>query len=373
MNFENFIFGLIIGICIFIILNYYLEFNQESYEMFSTSQKQSIGTVTATPTEQQDNSSTLPLSEYVYMNMETYDDKKISPAENKWFSTSVNMDEINAGDENINSFFITSQPPQLTTNSYNVPFMDLQNNELTGPLSLNFSNNTTNALIEFSTIFTIKMDSIPVNGTLLYILATTSAGNHSADDPSNNKQTTEPNIISSNTSPNSILFKIVKPVSTSPTHTIAINIGNQMFSIDDIQDDVILNGKDTTFGIVYKKSSHTIDVYINSKKHSFKTNLHDNIIMSPTSIIINKNGFISGKIYSVVFYKKAITEQDITNIIKYNTMKISGIIQKEEKYKEIEKQLILEKEIVDEKLKKCSNAKCNIKIQALPSIEAKLI
>lgn len=293
----------------------------------------------------------IPKSDAKFMLLTTYNNK-INNSEQKWYEEHKDMNKVLSTDFNENTYFIYNNPIEYFENKETtiIKAAVIDKTQFTGPNALYFANNydiNNFELSSFTLSFTLKIKNITTINTLFEMLANTSVKNKDAI----------------NYIPNSVSL-IIKPLD-SGNFDMDINIGNSKYTIKNIDKKVLIGVDIITITLIF--DGINIKLILNNNKYQFKYNENEIITLGSTPVIINKDGTMDALLYSMVYYKTALTDEDLLQLKNFNNYYIYGLYQSD--IKNIEKTKSLSDiqsdldaknaEIADleNRLNQCSNSK----------------
>ena len=276
----------------------------------------------------------------------------LSNNEQKWYDNNINYSKLLSTDYNDGKYFTFNKTIELKNSliTGGVNGADINKVQLNGPNSLYFANNYNKNkydLSEFTIIFILKIKNIPDNIMLFEMLANTSTVNDNTD----------------NTIYIANCISIYLIIKKNKNYDIELTIGNSKFVIPNIDKNLILNIDINLIALIFDGLNVTF--ILNNNTYKFNYNNKYLITLGSSPVIINKEGDLDGILYSFIYYKIALTPEDIIAYKKYNNYYIYGVNHIDNLKNKTDKLLIDSKnnsldkdkriEELLEQLKKCSN------------------
>lgn len=256
----------------------------------------------------------LPKHDENFMILTTFnDEKQISNNESRWYDDDIDKEKISLTDYNKGLYFTLNNTVSFEKDKLinAVKGANLLNVQMLGPVALYFSNKNISPYIlsEFTLLFMLKFKEINGNATLFEMLCNTSV----IDSKNNNRQ---PIYI-----PNIVSIDIIKS-NTTQIH-IEITFGSKKYSIPQIDKNLLINDNINLLGLVLNEKY--LDFIINNKTYRFNLNDQETLTLGSQPIIINKFGELNIIMYSMAYYKKTLSSDDITDYVKYNQHYFTGM------------------------------------------------
>jgi hypothetical protein len=253
----------------------------------------------------------IPAYDDNFLLLTTYNKKnKIIQADKKWYDFDTSID-----DSNTLAYFTYNPSMSFTTHNTYVESAILNGIEMKGPIALKFANDESSyELTEFTILFMVKFNTNAIKGnhTMFELLGNTL----STGDTSNTSPTYQPNRVS-------LEFK--KKSATEVD--IWITIGNDERQLTTQNISILENGKPILLSLVFNKNvSNQVQFKIDSlPKFEYPLIKTDIITLGSSPIIINKGGELDCELFSMAYYKKALTDAQIKQFEDFNNYYIQGI------------------------------------------------
>lgn len=287
---------------------------------------------------------TIPARDSKFMLLTTFNNtRQLSNNQSRWYDIDVNLTDIRMDDNNHNQFFSINNA--ITFSRDNVfdylEGVNMKGVQLTGPISMNFSDRSINnvySLTNFSAVFMMKINSIQRSSKLLEILCNTSSAG-----------------IENGYMANAISIKIERKQGIRHID-IKIMFGTESYHIKDLDIKLFVNHSIMLVALTF--DSKHINLYINSMLYRFNHNEAQNITLGTQPLIINKHGELDCVMYSVAYYKKCLSFHELSLFKKFMYHHLSGADALVDSNRDIHSKLIEEKEEADrnrESLESVSN------------------
>ncbi len=253
----------------------------------------------------------IPAYDDNFLLLTTYNKKnKIIQADKKWYDFDTSID-----DSNTLAYFTYNPSMSFTTHNTYVESAKLNGIEMKGPIALKFANDESSyELTEFTILFMVKFNTNAIKGnhTMFELLGNTL----STGDTSNTSPTYQPNRVS-------LEFK--KKSATEVDIHITIGNDEQKYETQNIS--ILENGKPILLSLVFNKNvSKQVQFKIDSlPKIEYSLIKTDIITLGSSPIIINKGGELDCELFSMAYYKKALTDAQIKQFEDFNDYYIQGI------------------------------------------------
>ena len=247
----------------------------------------------------------LPKTEHNYMILTTFNNaNKIKNQELRWYDDKIQMDNILMTDFNKGAYFSLGNAVTYETDKL-VRFVqgaNLHNIQLTGPIAMYFSNSDISPyeLSQFSLLFMMKLHSIQGSNVLFEMLCNTS--------------------VVDTYIANVICMKLIEL--NEKYFQIEIIFGTERFVIPNLEKHLLVNDSINLLALTF--GANSIVVRINSTPYIY-TYTQNTISLGSSPVIVNKNGSLEMVLYSMAYYKKALTVSDMTEYIRYNMFYFNGI------------------------------------------------
>jgi hypothetical protein len=293
----------------------------------------------------------IPKKEMKFMLLTTYTNKIVN-SEQKWYDENIESSSISSMTFNEGSYFVYNLPIDFYKNDKTniIKGAIINKVQLKGPNALYFANNSNiknYELSSFSVFFMLKINNIQENMTFFEMLANTSVVEN---------DTQQVNYIA-----NSISINI--KINSTGNFDIQIIIGNSKYDVVNIDKKILIGTDISLIGLIF--DGVNIKFIINNNNYTFKYTNNEIITLGSSPIIINKDGVLDGFLYSFIYYKTALTDEEILLLKNYNNYYIFGLYQTDTNKAVIEnslKTLQLDLDSKDavisrlqEELNKCSN------------------
>ena len=253
----------------------------------------------------------MPKNNYKFMLLSTYKDSAISNSEQKWYENDVNYKNLLSTDYNNGKYFIYNNPIELNNNTITgVNGANINKVQLIGPNALYFANNYNSNnydLTSFTIIFMLKIKNFTNNVMLFEMLANTSVIDINND---------EPKYIA-----NSISIYLI--IRSDNNYNIEITLGNSKYIILNIDKKLLIGADVNLISLIFDGLNLTF--ILNNNTYSIKYTNTQLITLGSSPIIINRDGDLNAVLYSFIFYKIALTLEDIVQYKKYNNYYIYGV------------------------------------------------
>lgn len=250
----------------------------------------------------------LPAYDDNFLLLTTYQNKdKIVLSEKRWYDY-----DTSKSDSDSLAYFTYNTPLQFSTYNKYVEIAKLKDTELLGPVAFKFANDeVTFELSEFSILFMIKFNEITGRHTIFELLGNTI----SKDDT----VSTAPTYI-----PNRISLEINKK--SASEIDLYITIGDDVQVTSALANQSYINGKPILIALCYNKNDvkqvrFKIDTFQTS---SYSLQKVDKITLGSSPIIINKGGELDCDLLSMGFYKKSLTDNELSQFVDFNNYYING-------------------------------------------------
>jgi hypothetical protein len=262
---------------------------------------------------------TLPKKNDNFMLLTTFNNLvKIRNDELRWYHDSVDIKDVLMTDFNKGIFFSLGNAVSFETDKLiqQVQGANLQNTQLTGPIALYFSNSEKSPfeLSQFSLLFMIKIHAIQGTNTIFEMLCNTSVVDG----------------FTSSYIANAISMKLVEI--DDKYFNIDIIFGTENYSVPRLEKHLLVNDSINLLALTFNTAN--IVVRINSVPYTYTYNKNA-ITLGSLPVIINKNGTLPMVMYSMAYYKKALTATDMIEYIRYNMFYFNGInllLEEQKKY-----------------------------------------
>ena len=248
---------------------------------------------------------TLPKAEHNFMILTTFNNaNKIKNQELRWYDDKIQMENVLMTDFNKGTYFSLGNAVTYETDKL-IRFVqgaNLHNIQLTGPIAMYFSNSDVSPyeLSQFSLLFMMKLHSIQGANVLFEMLCNTS--------------------VVDTYIANVICMKFVEI--NEKYFQIEIIFGTERFVVSNLEKHLLVNESVNLVALTF--SANSIVIRINSTPYIF-TYTQNTISLGSSPVIINKNGSLEMVLYSMAYYKKALTASDMTEYIRYNMFYFNGI------------------------------------------------
>lgn len=310
------VLGFFIGFFITLFIISYTNIINKKIENFTidvpTTENYSNSTHTTDEKKEDNDYSLIPYAMHKYMCINTFFDiKKISNSEGRWYECDLSVDKYNP-ENNQSNYFTYTKNINLNPNTINKNGSygaDINTIQLNGPKSFYFANNiSTNELIEFSMVMTLKIIDIQEKNNILFELT----GNTETVDAATQKYTFS-------------IININIVVNDKGNYDFIIIIGNTEYkgNINNIDKNLIKNNDFIVIGFIYTQKEITF--LINKQMYKYTTNDKFQIKLSSTPVIINKNGSINMELYNFIYYKTVLPIDEYLNCFKHNYHYLSGL------------------------------------------------
>jgi hypothetical protein len=258
----------------------------------------------------------IPKKSLKFISISTYYNNIIN-SEQKWYDDDIDIKTISSMSFNEGTHFVYNTPLDFYKNDKTniIKGAIINKVQLKGPNALYFANNYDKKnyeLTSFSIFFMLKINNIVDNMTLFEMLANTSVIE---------TDTQQVNYI-----PNSISINI--KINKTGNFDIELIIGNSKYNITNIDKKILIGTDINLIGLIF--DGVNIKLIINNNKYSFKYTELEIITLGSSPIIINKEGTLDGFLYSFIYYKTALTEDEIVLLKTYNNYYIFGLYQTDE-------------------------------------------
>lgn len=260
-----------------------------------------------TPTEV-----SIPRQEDKFMLLTTFNNaEKISQASFKWYEHDKNIVDVTPADINNSTYFTFSNYLNIEQDSVlsNGVAANLLNVQLSGPLAMNFANEVLSySLTEMTVIFMIKLKEIVGHSTLFEMVGNTKVYEN-----------------------NDVPVYVAHVVSIDFTRKtdklidITIMFGEKNLIIPDISVDTLVNDNFLLLAMTYDGS--VIQLIIDNRTYKFTLNDKQSIVLGSMPVIINKAGELNVLLYTMAYYKKTLSLEDILSFKKFFNYNITGIQQ----------------------------------------------
>lgn len=248
---------------------------------------------------------TLPKAEHNFMILNTFNNaNKIKNQELRWYDDKIQLNNVLMTDFNKGTYFSLGNVVTYETDKL-VRFVEganLHNIQLTGPIAMYFSNSDVSPyeLSQFSLLFMMKLHGIKGNNVLFEMLCNTS--------------------VVDTYIANVICMKLVEI--DEKYFQIEVIFGTERFVVPNLEKHLLVNESVNLIALTF--SANSIVVRINSTPYIF-TYTQNTISLGSSPVIVNKNGSLEMILYSMAYYKKALTASDMTEYIRYNMFYFNGI------------------------------------------------
>lgn len=313
----GFLLGLFLTLSFFSFSNYFIfKNNIKTIEKFSSISKKDIDASSNIASLKIDDNSKkiniLPKKSDKFILINTYTNN-LSNNEQKWYDNNIDYSKLLSTDYNDGKYFTYNNTIELKNSliAGGVNGADINKVQLNGPNALYFANNYSQNkydLSEFSIIFILKIKNISNNIMLFEMLANTST-------TSNTDDTDDITYIA-----NCISIYLI--INENKNYDIELTIGNSKFIIPNIDKNLILNIDVNLIGLIFNGTVVTFILNNNTYKFKYNKSL---ITLGSSPVIINKEGDLDAILYSFIYYKTAITLEDIIEYKKYNNYYIYGV------------------------------------------------
>jgi len=248
---------------------------------------------------------TLPKAEHNFMILTTFNNaNKIKNQELRWYDDKIQMENVLMTDFNKGTYFSLGNAVTYETDKLvrYVQGANLHNIQLTGPIAMYFSNSDVSPyeLSQFSLLFMMKLHSIQGANVLFEMLCNTS--------------------VVDTYIANVICMKFVEI--NEKYFQIEIIFGTERFVIPNLEKHLLVNDSINLLALTF--GANSIVVRINSTPYIY-TYTQNTISLGSSPVIVNKNGSLEMVLYSMAYYKKALTASDMTEYIRYNMFYFNGI------------------------------------------------
>jgi hypothetical protein len=248
---------------------------------------------------------TLPKEENNFMILTTFNNaSKIKNQELRWYDDKISMQNVLMTDFNKGTFFSLGNAVTFETDKLvrHVQGANLHNIQLTGPIAMYFSNSDKSPyeLSQFSLLFMIKLYSIQGTNILFEMLCNTS--------------------VADTYIPNVICMKLIEI--NDKYFQIDVIFGTERFIVPNLEKHLLVNDSVNLLALTF--SANNIVVRINSVPYIYAYT-QTAISLGSLPVIVNKNGTMQLVLYSMAYYKKALTAADMTEYIRYNMFYFNGI------------------------------------------------
>jgi hypothetical protein len=262
---------------------------------------------------------TLPKKNDNFMLLTTFNNLvKIRNDELRWYHDTVDINDVLMTDFNKGVFFSLGNAVSFETDKLiqQVQGANLHNTQLTGPIALYFSNSEKSPfeLSEFSLLFMIKIHAIQGTNTIFEMLCNTS-------------------VVDGYTSSyiaNAISMKLVEV--DDKYFNIDVIFGTENYRVPRLEKHLLVNDSINLLALTFNTAN--IVVRINSVPYTYVYNKNA-ITLGSLPVVINKNGTLPMVMYSMAYYKKALTATDMIEYIRYNMFYFNGInllLEEQQKY-----------------------------------------
>ena len=299
----GFLLGLFLTLSFFSFSNYFIfKNNIKTIEKFSSISKKDIDASSNIASLKIDDNSNkiniLPKKSDKFILINTYTNN-LSNNEQKWYDNNIDYSKLLSTDYNDGKYFTYNNTIELKNSliAGGVNGADINKVQLNGPNALYFANNYSQNkydLSEFSIIFILKIKNISNNIMLFEMLANTST-------TSNTDDTDDITYIA-----NCISIYLI--INENKNYDIELTIGNSKFIIPNIDKNLILSIDVNLIGLIFNGT--TVTFILNNNTYKFKYN-KSLITLGSSPVIINKEGDLDAILYSFIYYKTAITLEDI--------------------------------------------------------------
>lgn len=311
--------GIFITLSIYVLYKLIIKTNKESFN--NSDSKSNIKKVPTVPTTNTSNIQKVPIVSITnnalgilpkksdnYILINTFNNAiKIKNNELRWYDDKVDINKILMTDFNKGSYFSLNNIITFVSDKLinNVKGAKLHNVQLNGPIAFYFSNKEKSPYIlsEFSLLFMIKLNKIQGKSTLFEMLCNTNITGDDVYIPSN--------------------ISIIIVEKNDRYFHIDIIFGSDKYRIKDLEKHLLIN--DTTNLIAMTFNSSNIVMRINNTPYVFNYKSNNTLTLGSLPVIINKKGKLDMILYSMAYYKKALTASDMTDFIKYNMYYFNGI------------------------------------------------
>jgi hypothetical protein len=316
LQFVGFLIGLFLTLSYFSMINNYTFKNTiKNIEKFNntsnlTSMPSSSSSLSSNISSS--NVNLLPRSKDKFIILSTFNNITLANNEQKWYDNDINFQNFALTGYNNGSYFSFNNPIELTGSKIinGINGANINKIQLTGPSALYFANNYTNHnydLSSFTIIFMLSIKNITNNVMLFEMLANTSVIDVKNEDPI---------YLANSVSIYLILRK-------NKNFDIELTIANKKYIISDIDNKLLLGTDINLISLVF--DGVNITFIINNNTYNIKYTNKQPIKLGSSEIIINRDGDLNGILYSFVYYKGALTMDEIVSYKKYNFSYIYGV------------------------------------------------
>lgn len=254
----------------------------------------------------------LPRSKDKFIILSTFNNNTLSNNEQKWYDNDINFKNFSLTGYNGGNYFTFNNPIELTGSKIKngINGADINKIQLTGPSALYFANNYINHnydLTSFTIIFILSIKNIINNVMLFEMLANTSVIDIKNEDP----------IYLAN----SVSIYII--LRNNKNFNIELTIADKKYVIEDIDSKIILGTDIALISLIFDGTNITF--IINNNTYTIKYTNKMPIKLGSSEIIINRDGDLNGILYSFIYYKGALTMDEIVSYKKYNFSYIYGV------------------------------------------------
>jgi hypothetical protein len=314
LQFVGFLLGLFLTLSYFSMINNYTfkntvknieKFNNNTSNLTTNTSNLSSSNIT-------NNVNLLPRSKDKFIILSTFNNNTLSNNEQKWYDNDINFKNFSLTGYNGGNYFTFNNPIELTGSKIKngINGADINKIQLTGPSALYFANNYINHnydLTSFTIIFILSIKNIINNVMLFEMLANTSVIDIKNEDP----------IYLAN----SVSIYII--LRNNKNFNIELTIADKKYVIEDIDSKIILGTDIALISLIFDGTNITF--IINNNTYTIKYTNKMPIKLGSSEIIINRDGDLNGILYSFIYYKGALTMDEIVSYKKYNFSYIYGV------------------------------------------------
>jgi len=314
LQFVGFLLGLFLTLSYFSMINNYTfkntvknieKFNNNTSNLTTNTSNLSSSNIT-------NSVNLLPRSKDKFIILSTFNNNTLSNNEQKWYDNDINFKNFSLTGYNGGNYFTFNNPIELTGSKIKngINGADINKIQLTGPSALYFANNYINHnydLTSFTIIFILSIKNIINNVMLFEMLANTSVIDIKNEDP----------IYLAN----SVSIYII--LRNNKNFNIELTIADKKYVIEDIDSKIILGTDIALISLIFDGTNITF--IINNNTYTIKYTNKMPIKLGSSEIIINRDGDLNGILYSFIYYKGALTMDEIVSYKKYNFSYIYGV------------------------------------------------
>lgn len=316
LQFLGFLIGLFLTLSYFSLINNYTFKNTiKNIEKFNnTANSPSIDTsnLNVPSSNITSNINLLPRYNDKFIILSTFKNNTLANNEQKWYDNDINFQNFALTSYNSGNYFSFNNPIELTGSKIKngINGANINKIQLTGPSALYFANNYNNHnydLTSFTIIFILSIKNITNNVMLFEMLANTSVIDVKNEDP----------IYLANS------ISIYLILNKNKNFNIELTIADKKYVITDIDNKILLGTDISMISLIFDGTNITF--IINNNTYNIKYSNKNIIKLGSSEVIINRDGDLNGILYSFVYYKGALSMDEIVSYKKYNFSYIYGV------------------------------------------------